>query len=404
MSDSKRHSAGKWPRAGTRLGRIAGVPIRLNASWPVSLVIVAAVVALLAGRILPHRSALSVIVAAVALTVLLMLSVLLHELGHLFAGRAVGQRVIGIRFDVLGGQTDLASARSSAGRDAFVAVAGPAVSAICSVGGFLVAQAFQPHTGPYLLAVTAGVVNALLTVFNLLPALPMDGGEMVRTAAWRISGNRRTGTITGYVSTAVVCLLLLVLAILLWFDSHQAGRVQGVVLGAMAIHLAGTGWTEWTRERQQPGNRRVVQPGAGPVVAAELAAAAGPLTVLPATATVAQVIRTRTDVVLIDDEGSVLGMVDRSRLPGAGRGLPAVQMASQIDPATVLLPTDGPDQLAEALQRSSSDRFLLSDEDGIPAAVLLRTELNRILDDRGLLPSDAGGMPAPHHPPIEEHS
>ncbi|MDQ2847725.1 MAG: site-2 protease family protein [Actinomycetota bacterium] len=402
MSDAQ-HPASKRPRAGTRLGRIAGVPIRLNASWPVSLVIVVAVVALLAGRVLPHRSALSVIVAAVALTALLMLSVLLHELGHLFAGRAVGQRVISIRFDVLGGQTDLASARSSAGRDAFVAVAGPAVSAVCSVAGFGVAQAFEPRTGPSLLALTAGVVNALLTVFNLLPALPMDGGEMVRTAAWRISGNRRTGTIAGYLSTAVVCLLLLVFAVLLWFDGRSAGKVQGVILGAMAIHLAGTGWTEWTRERDEPGNRRVVNPDADPVVAAELAGAASPLTVLPATATVAQAIRARTEVVLVDDEGSVLGMVDRSSLAGAGPGLPAVRVASQTDPAAVLLPTDRPQQLAEALQRTSSDRFLLSDEDGMPAAILLRTELTRILDDRGLLQADLGGMPAPRRPPIEEH-
>lgn len=403
MSDAQ-HPASKRPRTGTRLGRIAGVPIQLNASWPVSLVIVVAVVALLAGRVLPHRSALSVIVAAVALTVLLMLSVLLHELGHLFAGRAVGQRVISIRFDVLGGQTDLASARSSAGRDALVAVAGPALSAVCSVAGFGVAQAFEPRTGPYLLALTAGVVNALLTVFNLLPALPMDGGEMVRTAAWRISGNRRTGTIAGYTSTAVVCLLLLVLAVLLWFDGRPAGRVQSVILGAMAIHLAGTGWTEWTRERNEPGNRRVVNPGAGPAVAAELAAAAGPLTVLPATASIAQVIRARTDVVLVDDEGAVLGIVDRRRLTGARSRLPALRLASKIDPAAVLLPTDAPQQLAEALQRNSSDRFLLSDEDGMPAAVLLRTELTRILDDRGLLQSDPGGLPAFNRPPIEEHS
>ncbi|MGI8418843.1 MAG: site-2 protease family protein [Nakamurella sp.] len=403
MSDAQ-HLANKRPRAGTRLGRIAGVPIRLNASWPVSLVIVVAVVALLAGRILPHRSTFSVIVAAVALTALLMLSVLLHELGHLFAGRAVGQRVISIRFDVLGGQTDLASARSSAGRDAFVAVAGPAVSAICSVAGFGVAHAFEPRTGPYLLALTAGVVNALLAVFNLLPALPMDGGEMVRTAAWRISGSRRTGTIAGYISTAVVCLLLLVLAVLLWFDGRQAGRVQSVILGAMAIHLAGTGWAEWTRERDEPGNRRVVNPDADPVVAAELAGAASPLTVLPATATVAQAIRAGTEVVLVDDEGSVLGMVDRSRLAGGGPGSRAARVASQIDPAAVLLPTDQPQQLAEALQRTSSDRFLLSDEDGMPAAALLRTELRRILDDRGLLQSDPGGMPAPHRPPIEERS
>lgn len=401
MADAQ-HAAHKRAFAGTPLGHIAGVPIRLNASWPVSLVIVAAVVALLAGRILPHPSALSVIVAAVALTVLLMLSVLLHELGHLFAGRAVGQRVIGIRFDILGGQTDLATSRSSAGRDAFVAVAGPAVSAICSVAGFLLAQVLQPHTGPYLLALTAGVVNALLLVFNLLPALPMDGGELVRTAAWRISGHRRTGTIAGYLSTAAVCLLLLVVAVLLWFDAHRAGRVQGVIVGAMAVHLAATGWAEWGRERAEPGFRRVVTSATGPVVADDLAAAAGPLTVFVATTTVSEARRAGTDVVLVDDDGSVLGIVEKNRLAGLEPGMPAGRVAHRIDPAAVLLPTDQPEQLAEALQRSSSELFLLSDDNGIPAAALRRAELARILDDRGLLLSKPAGMPAPRRPPIEE--
>lgn len=361
---------------GTRLGRIAGVPIGLNPSWPVSLAIVVVVVALLAGRVLPERSVLAVVVAAVILTGLLMVSVLLHELGHLIAARSMGQRVIRIRFDVLGGQTDLVGSPSTAGRDGLVAIAGPLVSALCAVAGFLLSTAFDRQSAPWLLASTVGVVNALLAAFNLLPALPLDGGEVVRTVAWRISGSRRVGTIVGYLATAVVCLLLLGLAGLLWSGESPGGRAQGAVIAAMVLHLAGVGYAEWRRE---PDLHRLPAEAENRSSTTAVASAADPIAVLMLTASAAEVRRLAAVVVLVDADGAVAGIVDPGRLAELPPEGPAISAAVAVDPAGILLPSDDTAEFADALARTSADRFLLADPDGRPAGVLSRATLTRIL-------------------------
>lgn len=373
---------------GTRLGRIAGVPIGLNPSWPVSLAIVIVVVALLAGRVLPDRSVVAVVVAAVILTGLLMVSVLLHELGHLFAARSMGQRVIRIRFDVLGGQTDLAGSPSTAGRDGLVAIAGPLVSALCAAAGFLLSTAFDRQSAPWLLASTIGVVNALLAAFNLLPALPLDGGEVVRTIAWRISGSRRTGTIVGYLATAVVCLLLLGLAVLQWTGGSPGGRAQGVVIAAMVLHLVGVGYAEWRQETDLHRSSGTVEKRSSATAVALLAT---PITMLSRTASAAEVRRPPAAVVLVDTDGVVVGIVDPGRLAALPPDAPAISAAVTVDPAAILLPSDDTDQLADALARTSADRFLLADPDGRPAGVLSRAILSRILSDRSPLGSGRGG-------------
>jgi len=323
---------------GTRLGHIGGVPIRLSRSWPISMVIVVGVVALLAGRVLPDRSWASVLISAATLTLMLMLSVLLHELGHLFAARLVGQRVLQIRFDVLGGRTDLVGSAATAGRDALVALAGPLISAACSGLGVAVAAALTRHSVPWLLAMTVGVVNALLTVFNLLPALPLDGGQLVSSLGQRISGSRRTGALIGYLSSVVVCALMVAAAVVLWIRDPASGRVQAVVIAAMALHLAAAGWAEWRSERRPSVGRRAGDASWTIITAERLAWMAQPL-------------------------------------PSGGKGSPP-------DPSALVLSTDDAEQIGAALRRTSSDRFRLIDDDGNPAGILSRADLTRMLGGR----------------------
>lgn len=329
---------------GTRLGHVGGVPIRLSRSWPVSLVIVIGVAAVLAGRILPDRTAASVLVSAVTLTLTLMLSVLLHELGHLFAARAVGQRVLQIRFDVLGGRTDLVGSAATAGRDAFIAVAGPLVSAACSGLGFAVAAALTHDSVPWLLAMTASVVNALLAVFNLLPAMPLDGGQVIRSVGQRISGSRRTGALIGYLFSVLVCALMFGSAAVLWVRDTAGGRVQAVVIAAMAFHLAAVGWVEWRSEGRPTAGRR---------------------TDVPAT-------------------------VIAERLASIAQPLPAGWTPGPLDPSAVVLSTDHAEQIAAALRRSASDRFLLADDDGNPSRILARADLIEMLGARPVLSRRVG--------------
>lgn len=340
-------------RRGTRLGRIAGVPVLLNASWPVSLAIVLAVVVLLARRVLPDDSPLAAVVAAVVLTVLLLVSVLLHECGHLFAAKAVGQRPIRISFDVLGGQTDILDERGSAGTgararperrrasaDAVVAAAGPAVSAVLGGAGLLSAQLVRQDTAPWLLLMTVGVVNLLLAVFNMLPAVPMDGGELMRSLVWRITGRQSAGTIAGYLGTTVVCGALLALAMLSWWklDSVPGRWLVTVVLLAMAMHLAVIAVLEARRE----------------LAYARLAAAVAERRAAAAHAAL--------------PPGS-----PPARSPSAeaaGGAVPGVAV-----PGAVVFTTDGPHELTELLRRNDSSVFVVVDDNGRAVGQVSRREL-----------------------------
>ncbi|NNG34497.1 M50 family metallopeptidase [Nakamurella aerolata] len=326
-------------RRGTRLGRIAGVPVLLNASWPASLAIVLAVVVLLARRLLPDDSTLGAVVAGVVLTVLLLVSVLLHECGHLFAAKAVGQRPVRISFDVLGGQTDILDERDSmpgsgadsgagtrpdrsrASADAIVAVAGPLVSGVVGGAGLLAAHLVRPDTGPWLLFMTVGVVNLLLAVFNLLPAVPMDGGELMRSIVWRITGKQSAGTIAGYLGTTLVCGGLLLLAVLGWLRMTAGpGRwLVTVVLVAMAVHLAVIAVLEARRE--------LAYARLAAVVAARRGAASA---------------------------------------PGSGDADPA---------GAVVLTGDGAEELAELLRRNGSSSFVVVDDEGRAVGRVSRREL-----------------------------
>lgn len=353
---------------GTQVGRIAGVPILLTRSWPISLLIVVMVVAVLAGRVLPDRSPVALGLAAVALTLLLMASVLVHELGHLFAARSVGRRVVRIRFDVLSGQTDLIGT-AGAGRDAYVAIAGPVMSIVCAAAGFGATQLFESRTTPWLLAMAIGVTNGLLTIFNLLPAYPLDGGEVVRMLVWRITGSWRSGSIAGYFATSVVCAGLLVLAGFLWWDGPRGGAAQAVVIVALVVHLAATAMLEWRREQHDARSDALDLPAVSApepgTLGADLLAAATPVA---------------------DPTGN-------HSQPTGNQPAPAAPGHQPVDPTAVILATDTADQLRRILRRAAQHRFLLVDTEGSPAGILSRADLTRILTSRGLSGAEPAGAP-----------
>ena len=167
-----------------RVGRIAGVEVGLN--WS-ALLLVALVTWSYARQV-------SVLIALSA-AVLLLVSVLLHELGHTTQARKEGMRIDGITLWMFGGVARFRGNFPSAGAEFRIAIAGPLVSlglAIAFAGAL-----FVPGLPGDLGTLTAllAYVNAALFVFNLLPALPLDGGRMLRAVLWHRSGDYAKGTL-----------------------------------------------------------------------------------------------------------------------------------------------------------------------------------------------------------------
>jgi Zn-dependent protease len=121
---------------------------------------------------------------AVVAAILFFGSLLLHELGHAVQARREGMEIEGITLWLFGGVASFKGEFPSAGAEFRIAIAGPLVT--LALGAAFVAVAVLAAASEAIDGVAAwlGYINLLLLGFNLLPALPLDGGRVLRAALW----------------------------------------------------------------------------------------------------------------------------------------------------------------------------------------------------------------------------
>jgi len=171
------------------LGRLGGVQVRIHWSW---LVVFALIVWSLAATVFPSQNPeLSDgvhLAMAVAAALVFFASVLLHELGHAWQARRDGLEIDGITLWLFGGVAQFKGAFPNPGAEFRIAIAGPLVTVVLSGGFALLALAGLPSAVDGV-AAWLGYINLTLLVFNLIPALPLDGGRVLRAALWRARGD-----------------------------------------------------------------------------------------------------------------------------------------------------------------------------------------------------------------------
>jgi Zn-dependent protease/CBS domain-containing protein len=171
------------------LGRLGSVQVRIHWSW---LVVFALIVWSLAATVFPSQNPeLSDgvhLAMAVAAALLFFASVLLHELGHAWQARRDGLEIDGITLWLFGGVAQFKGAFPNPGAEFRIAIAGPLVTVVLSGGFALLALTGLPSAVDGV-AAWLGYINLTLLVFNLIPALPLDGGRVLRAALWRARGD-----------------------------------------------------------------------------------------------------------------------------------------------------------------------------------------------------------------------
>jgi Zn-dependent protease len=203
-----------------RIGRIFGVPLRLHWSVPVLVLVIGYGL----GRDtlpawVPDRSSTVYATTAVLGAVLLAVSLLLHEAAHAVTARRRGIDVEDVTLWALGGVTRMGRPRT-AGVALWVALVGPLASLV--VGGAALGAAVGLHSAagwslPAALLAWLGWANLLLGVFNLLPAVPLDGGRVLHALIWLGTKDRdrselvadRGGQIVGALIVAAGWLMIL---------------------------------------------------------------------------------------------------------------------------------------------------------------------------------------------------
>jgi Zn-dependent protease len=169
-------------------------------------------------------------------------SVLLHELGHALVARRLGVHISGIELSFFGGAAKMVQMPRSADHEIAIAAAGPAVSLMLAGAGLGLGLALHVP-----LFARIGEINLVLAAFNLIPALPMDGGRILRALLTRKMDFVRATEISVQVSRVVAIAFgilglmgwyqLLILAPLLWI----LGTRERLMARSMADQYAGFG-------------------------------------------------------------------------------------------------------------------------------------------------------------------
>ena len=192
-------------KGGVKVGRVLGVPVLVSPSW----LLFAGFIVLSYGPALTDRfGPTRAYVGAASFAVLLLLSVLLHEIGHCAVARAFGLPVRSITVTFLAGLTEITEPPQTPGREYAVAVIGPMVSLLLAGIGLATVQLFEPDSLPYLLAAIVAISNGLVAAFNLLPGLPLDGGRVLRAGLWKITGDPDRATRAAAWSGRVVAVVV----------------------------------------------------------------------------------------------------------------------------------------------------------------------------------------------------
>ncbi len=229
-------------QSGWRVGSILGIPLFIDRSWFLILVLIT-----LANGLNPAwqmQWGELAWVMGFAMALLLFGSVLLHELGHSIAAKLQGIGVNSITLFLFGGIASIDRESKTPGGALKVAVAGPLVS----FGLFLIISALvqnlslpQPAT---LVLQNVAYINLVLTLFNLIPGLPLDGGQVLKALVWKVTNSRiqgirwaaRSGQILGWLAIALGLGMILLnqdysglwIAAIGWFALRNAAAYQQV--------------------------------------------------------------------------------------------------------------------------------------------------------------------------------
>jgi Zn-dependent protease/CBS domain-containing protein len=346
---------------GIPIARVLGIEIRISVAW----VVLVALIAFIGGQqaILsdPTLSPIVEVTIGIGVALLFLATVVAHELAHAIVGRRRGVPTASIVLGFIGGLAPLSIQAATARDELVIAVAGPMLSflvgAVLAAGGVLVGSVVlgsAPIAGGI---VVVGVLNLVLGVLSLVPAMPLDGGRVVRALAWSRSGDRdrayrttsRVGRMVGW--TILGAGVALVLA-----DQVTEGLI-GIALGWLLNTGARTGERRLALEQLLRGAQvsdamTVDVPFVGPNLTIDTFAGrfegADAVAAMP----------------VVDDD-KVIGVVGRKRLVRLGRrrfgGTRVDQVMGAPPLVPVLAPSDALWDAVEAMNQGGLDGLAVAD-------------------------------------------
>jgi Zn-dependent protease len=357
-----------------KVGTIAGSDVLVSSSWFLVAGLIAVIMAPVVEAAQPGLGPLKY-VAGVAFAVILYLSVLLHEASHAIMARRYGFPVTSITLHFLGGMTAIEGEARKPRQEFFIAVVGP----LTSIAVGLVALGLRPFTpeGLLLMAVE-GLAGANLLVggLNLVPGLPLDGGRVLKSAVWQLTGSMHRGTIVaGWAGR------LTAVAALAWpaLQEPLFGTEPEILDVVLAFVVAAFLWSGATAAMSSARLRSRLPH----LVARDLARRT---IAVPDDLPLGEAIRRAQEagagsLVTVTGSGVPVGIVSEAALqatPEDRRPWVPVSAVTRTLEDGLRLPVDiGGEELVMAISRTPADEYLLVEPDGTVFGVLATTDVDR---------------------------
>ena len=229
-----------------RVGRIAGIEVRIDSSWAVIALLITYSMYLRLSVLYPELSGGGAVGLAIVSAVLFFGSVLVHELAHAVVSQARGIRVQDITLFLFGGATRARVESRGPGDEFLIALVGPLTSGLLAgLFGILAGLGGDLLTRP--LAGTFGYLawtNLLLAAFNLVPGFPLDGGRLLRSAIWKATGSLSRATRVASVAGQGVGWLLVAAGVAWLLAGDLAGGIWFAFIGWFLVQAARSSYQE----------------------------------------------------------------------------------------------------------------------------------------------------------------
>jgi Zn-dependent protease/CBS domain-containing protein len=229
-----------------RVGRIAGIEVRIDSSWAVIALLITYSMYLRLSGLYPELSGGGAVGLAILSAVLFFGSVLVHELAHALVAQARGIRVQDITLFLFGGATRAKVDSRGPGDEFLIAVVGPLTSGLLA-GLFGIVATLGRDVLSTPLAGTLGYLawtNLLLAAFNLVPGFPLDGGRLLRSAIWKATGSIGRATRIASVAGQAVGWLLVAAGVASLLAGDLAGGIWFAFIGWFLVQAARSSYQE----------------------------------------------------------------------------------------------------------------------------------------------------------------
>lgn len=217
------------------LFKLLGFEVKIDVSW---LIIAVLISWTLAKGLFPHYfeglSNRAYWFMGIAGALGLFLSIIFHELCHSLVARRYGLPMTGITLFIFGGVAEMSEEPESPKAEFMMAIAGPISSVV--LGSLMYAALFLTQGLDFPVYVTGviwylALINMVLAGFNMLPAFPLDGGRVLRSALWWWKKNLKWATRTASQAGSLFGLVLIMLGLLNVLTGNLIGGIWWFLIG-----------------------------------------------------------------------------------------------------------------------------------------------------------------------------